>query len=93
MGARKVIVVTSEYHTRRTRLIFRRILSGTGITALVHPVYNNFDWDAHWWRKRRWAKTFVDESLKLAWAGMEQWFLLPASPLPKAKGSEALSST
>ena len=71
MGARQVILVTSEYHTRRARFIFRQAFSGSGIVLRIHPVYNGEYWDKHWWRKRRWAKTFLDETLKLVWSAIE----------------------
>ena len=73
LRARKVTVVTSEYHTRRTRSIFRRVLSNSGIVARVHPVYNPNYWDPHWWRRRRWTKTFVIETLALAWSQFERF--------------------
>lgn len=63
-GARQVIVVTSEYHTRRARFIFRHELAGSGITVMIHPAYDGFYWDTHWWRRRRWAKTFLLEGVK-----------------------------
>jgi len=71
LGATDVIVVTSEFHTRRTRMIFRRVFSGSGITVRVHPVYDPGYWDPHWWRRRRWAKTFLIETLALAWSSIE----------------------
>ena len=71
--AGNVIVVTSEFHTRRTRGIFRRAFSGSGITVRVHPAYNSDYWDPHWWRRRRWAKTFVTETLALAWSQVERF--------------------
>ena len=57
-GAKDVIVVTSEYHTRRTRSIFRRVFSGSGVAVRIYPAYDAEYWDPHWWRRRRWAKTF-----------------------------------
>jgi uncharacterized SAM-binding protein YcdF (DUF218 family) len=73
IGARQVIIVTSEYHTRRARFIFRNAFSGSGIVPIIHPVYNSDYWDKHWWRRRRWAKTFLDETMKLVWSFIEQW--------------------
>lgn len=73
LRAQQAIVVTSEYHTRRSRFLFRRIFSQSGIVLRVHPAYGSAYWDPHWWRQRRWAKTFVIESLSLAWAGVEQF--------------------
>ena len=45
------IVITDPYHTFRTRLIFRRELSGTGLRVRVHPVSN------HWYRSPTWWTT------------------------------------
>ena len=79
IGAKDAIVVTSEYHTRRTRSIFRRVFSGSGIGVRVHPVYDAEYWDPHWWRRRRWAKTFFLETMSLAWSTIEG---LRSSPEP-----------
>ena len=71
LGAKDAIVVTSEFHTRRTRSIFRRVFSGSGIAVRVHPSYDPKYWDPHWWRQRRWAKTFLLETASLAWSQIE----------------------
>lgn len=71
LGAKDVIVVTSEFHTRRTRSIFRRAFSESGISVRVHPAYDSEYWDPHWWRRRRWAKTFFIEAIALAWNQIE----------------------
>jgi len=71
LSAKDVIVVTSEYHTRRTRSIFRRVFAGSGVGVRVHPAYNSEYWDPHWWRRRRWAKTFITETMALAWSMIE----------------------
>ena len=73
LRAKQAIVVTSEYHTRRTRSIFRRVLADSGISVRVHPVYNPNYWDPHWWRRRRWAKTSLIETLALAWSQIERF--------------------
>jgi uncharacterized SAM-binding protein YcdF (DUF218 family) len=83
MGFRKVIIVTSEFHTRRARFIFRRVFSGSAIDMRFHPVYNAAEWDVHWWRKRRWAKTTAQEGAKFVWSFLEQWTFYdkPSPPL------------
>ena len=70
-GVKQAIVVTSEYHTRRSRFIFRKVFSGSGIVVGLHPVQIPEYWDPHWWRRRRWAKTFISESLKIVWTVIE----------------------
>ena len=71
-GVKEVIFVTSEYHSRRARSILQHAFSGLGIVVRIHPVYNPYYWDSHWWRKRRWAKTFFMEAVKTVWATLEQ---------------------
>ena len=85
LSAKQAIVVTSEYHTRRTRSIFRRALADSGISVRVHPAYNPNYWDTHWWRRRRWAKTFLIETLALAWSQIERF---QSSPEPDSSGAE-----
>jgi uncharacterized SAM-binding protein YcdF (DUF218 family) len=72
IGAKKVLVVTSEFHTRRARSILRHAFSGSSIAVGVHPLYVPEYWDSHWWRKRRWAKTFFDETVRTIWTAIEQ---------------------
>jgi uncharacterized SAM-binding protein YcdF (DUF218 family) len=76
--AKDVIIVTSEFHTRRTRSVFRRVFAGSGIAVRVHPAYDPEYWDPHWWRRRRWAKTFFIEATALAWSTLEGLRDLPA---------------
>ncbi len=71
-GLKEVIFVTSEYHSRRARSILQHAFSGLGIVVRVHPVYNHDYWDTHWWRKRRWAKTYFMEVVKSIWTTLEQ---------------------
>jgi len=95
MDARQVIIVTSEYHTRRTRFIFRHTFASSGIQVKVHPLYNPKYWNPRWWRQRRWTKTFVIETLSLVWNTVEIWTsslrgipipsAAPASPAPPSK--------
>jgi uncharacterized SAM-binding protein YcdF (DUF218 family) len=51
-GATRLIVVTSSFHTARTRYIFRTVLRDTGIRLQLVPASaSNFDPDA-WWTSR-----------------------------------------
>jgi uncharacterized SAM-binding protein YcdF (DUF218 family) len=43
-----LMVVTDPYHSLRTRLIFRDVFAGTGITIRVRPVAG------HWFRSTTW---------------------------------------
>jgi len=47
-GLDSCIVVTDPFHTARTRLIFRRVLQGSGMTVQVRPARE------HWYRANTW---------------------------------------
>jgi len=68
---RRVILVTSKVHTRRTRTLWK-LLSAANGEAIVHGVSDDpFDAD-HWWRNTSDALDVVREVLGLcnAWAGL-----------------------
>lgn len=69
-GKGKVIIVTSPQHTRRVRVLWKRLV-GQNPSAIVRAAPEDpFDAD-HWWRTTRDALSVVRESLGLlnAWAG------------------------
>ncbi|GAC1644283.1 MAG: hypothetical protein NVS4B8_14850 [Herpetosiphon sp.] len=45
-----LLVVTSPYHTRRTRLMFQHIFHGTGILVIVRPSEDSFYQPSVWWK-------------------------------------------
>ena len=49
---RRVIVVTSKYHTRRAGFAFRRALEGTGAVPIVRASHYDASDPAQWWRRR-----------------------------------------
>jgi uncharacterized SAM-binding protein YcdF (DUF218 family) len=51
-GWRRVIIVTSKYHTRRAAFAFRRGLEGTGAQALMRASRYDSSDPASWWRTR-----------------------------------------
>jgi uncharacterized SAM-binding protein YcdF (DUF218 family) len=66
-GWRSIVVVTSDYHTRRAGWIWRKLLSRTkpsvtfGIDGVPDPEFQ----PRGWWRKRLYAKTWFYEFTKL----------------------------
>jgi vancomycin permeability regulator SanA len=79
---KSLVIVTSNYHTRRTRYIYGKLLPA-GITVSVASARDG-DFDPQrWWEKRKSVKLFVRE-----FAGMSEamWELRGE---PKASGSEA----
>ena len=70
-GKTKVIIVTSPPHTRRVKVLWKK-LAGDNLGALVHAANEDpFDAD-HWWRNTRDVSSVVREILGLmnAWAGL-----------------------
>jgi uncharacterized SAM-binding protein YcdF (DUF218 family) len=64
-GFRRVILVTSPYHTRRVRIIWRSRY-GRAIIASVYPTsYERWD-PARWWRSRRYLESTVHEVFGIA---------------------------
>jgi uncharacterized SAM-binding protein YcdF (DUF218 family) len=65
LGAHRVLIVTSDYHTRRALTIFRHRLPQYqfSIAAARDPAR----FGTAWWTNREWAKVTLDEWLKLLW--------------------------
>lgn len=77
-GWRTVIVVTSNYHTRRAGRIWRAALRGANppFTVYVRGVPDGAFEPHGWWRRRQYAKTWLLESSKLVWEtifGLGPW--------------------
>jgi uncharacterized SAM-binding protein YcdF (DUF218 family) len=69
-GWRSIVVITSNYHTRRARHVWRRAFQDVSPPARIF-VYGVSDGDFEprdWWHHRRYAKTFLGETTKLVWA-------------------------
>lgn len=65
LGAHRVLIVTSDYHTRRARLIFRHHLPRYQFNVAAARDSTRFG--NAWWTNREWAKVTLDEWLKLVW--------------------------
>lgn len=69
---RRVLIVTSEFHTRRAISIFRHEVRGRSFS--VAAATDGTQFGTRWWTHRQWAKTCLDEWMKLVWwAGVERW--------------------
>jgi uncharacterized SAM-binding protein YcdF (DUF218 family) len=68
----RVLIVTSDFHTRRSLSIFRHELHGKSFS--VAAARDNTQFGARWWTHRQWAKTCFDEWLRLLWwTAVERW--------------------
>jgi uncharacterized SAM-binding protein YcdF (DUF218 family) len=71
-GARRVLIVTSEAHSRRALAIFsHRLPQYQWSIATAH---NPEGFGYAWWTHREWAKTMFDEWTKLIWwEAVDRW--------------------
>jgi uncharacterized SAM-binding protein YcdF (DUF218 family) len=68
-GWHSVLIVTSDFHTRRAWSTFRRQLPAYQFR--VAASHNDPEFGVDWWRHRQWAKVNLDEWLRLIW-----WYLV-----------------
>jgi len=68
----RVLLVTSDFHTRRALSIFRREISGKSFS--VAAAHDDTQFGTRWWTHRQWAKTLVDEWLRMLWwTAVDRW--------------------
>jgi len=71
-AASRVLIVTSDFHTRRSLSIFRREIRGRSFT--VAAAHDAAQFGTRWWTHRQWAKTCTEEWLRLSWwNAVERW--------------------
>jgi hypothetical protein len=72
LDGNRILIVTSDFHTRRSLSIFRHEIHGK--TFSVAAARDEREFGIRWWTHRQWAKTFVDEWLRMAWwNAIERW--------------------
>ncbi len=64
LSARSVLLVTSDYHTRRALSIFKRELPADYSVAAA---FDDREFGLQWWQHREWAKVNFEEWSKLVW--------------------------
>jgi DUF218 domain len=70
--ASRVLIVTSDFHTRRALSVFRHELPA--IEFSVAASHDDAQFGSRWWTHRQWAKTCVDEWLRLLWwSAVDRW--------------------
>lgn len=71
--ATHILIVTSDYHTRRALSIFRSEVHGKSFS--VAAAQDPAQFGVRWWTHRQWAKMCLDEWLRsLWWNVVERWF-------------------
>ncbi len=72
LGVHRVLIVTSDYHTRRSLLIFRHRLPQYQFSVAAAHAPESFG--NAWWTNREWAKVTFDEWLKMLWwEAVDRW--------------------
>jgi uncharacterized SAM-binding protein YcdF (DUF218 family) len=71
-GWRRVLVVTSNYHTRRARYIFRKVFPPQVAVLMISARDSDYDPD-HWWETRQGRKLFFLETAGYFTAIWELW--------------------
>lgn len=68
----RILIVTSDYHTRRALSTFRHEIRGKRFS--VAAARDDTQFGLRWWTRRQWAKTCFDEWLRLIWwSAFERW--------------------
>jgi uncharacterized SAM-binding protein YcdF (DUF218 family) len=75
--AKSVLLVTSDYHTRRALSIFRNRLPM--YAWYVAAAHDPTQFGVRWWTRREWAKRTAEEWQKLLWWDLAERWLLQAS--------------
>jgi hypothetical protein len=65
VGGHSILIVTSDFHTRRAHSIFRHEIKDC--TFSIAAARDPAQFGESWWRHRQWAKTNLDEWLRLLW--------------------------
>ena len=67
-----LLVVSSDFHTRRARMIFRREFPAYQI--FVAAAFDAREFGPAWWKHRQWAKNNLGEWVRLLWWELiERW--------------------
>jgi hypothetical protein len=68
----RILLVTSDYHTRRALSIFRQELPRKSFS--VAAAYDPSEFGTGWWMHREWAKTCLYEWVRLGWWNLvDRW--------------------
>jgi uncharacterized SAM-binding protein YcdF (DUF218 family) len=72
IGGKSVLLVTSDFHTRRALSIFHKELPGLKLS--VAAAHDSRVFGVNWWQHREWAKTNLNEWVKLLWwQAVDRW--------------------
>jgi uncharacterized SAM-binding protein YcdF (DUF218 family) len=68
----RVLIVTSDFHTRRALSIFRHELPAK--TFSIAASHDDAQFGTLWWRNRQWSKTLLEEWMRVVWwNAVDRW--------------------
>ncbi len=71
-GVHRVLLVTSDFHSRRALSTFRHEIPGVEFSVAAASEPTQFG--MKWWQHRQWAKTFFEECVKVVWwNAVDRW--------------------
>ena len=71
-GGSRVLLVTSDFHTRRALSVFRKEIPS--ISFSVAAAHDDVQFGTRWWQHREWAKTCFWEWLRFIWwNAVDRW--------------------
>jgi hypothetical protein len=89
-GARSVLLVVSDFHTRRSLAIFSHLMPQYRWSIV--PVADDTKFNTGWWRKREWVRTAVVEWQHLLWWELiDRWRFAPSTEGSASAGTSAAS--
>jgi hypothetical protein len=73
LSARHILLVTSDHHSRRALVTFQKELPAYVFD--VAAARNSAEFGTQWWMHREWAKTYLNEWVRLLWWELvDRWF-------------------
>lgn len=70
--ASRILIVTSDFHTRRALSIFRHEMRGRSFS--IAAAYDDAQFGTRWWTHRQWAKVMLEEWIRLLWwSVIDRW--------------------
>jgi uncharacterized SAM-binding protein YcdF (DUF218 family) len=78
---KSAIVVTSNYHTRRSKYAFKRVFKASNVRILISPCPRGSFAPGEWWKSRKLVKSVFLEYIKLLY-----YFLFPPDVSQNVKG-------
>jgi uncharacterized SAM-binding protein YcdF (DUF218 family) len=71
-GFKTVIVVTSNFHSRRAKKVFQEQWDGSGVRVLISPAPSYQYHPDDWWKHRADSRTFFFEFSKTLWYALRE---------------------